>query len=99
MHSCADILKLALTDTIRESMSGPPSLESENGVRKFRNFTVGRQFTDKIFEQRHKKPGFLHMRNKDADKLRGNRQADQRLCFHYIDSTIPLLYYSYISSL
>ena len=29
--------------------------------------------------------------NKDADQLRGNREADQRLCFRYIDSTIPLL--------
>ena len=29
--------------------------------------------------------------NKDADQLRGNREADQRLCFRYMDSTIPLL--------
>ena len=29
--------------------------------------------------------------NKDADQLRGYREADQRLCFRYIDSTIPLL--------
>ena len=29
--------------------------------------------------------------NKGADQLRGNREADQRLCFRYIDSTIPLL--------
>ena len=29
--------------------------------------------------------------NKDADQLRGNREADQRLCFRYSDSTIPLL--------
>ena len=29
--------------------------------------------------------------NKDADQLRGNREADQRLCFSYMDSTIPLL--------
>ena len=28
--------------------------------------------------------------NKDADQLHGNREADQRLCFHYSDSTIPL---------
>ena len=26
--------------------------------------------------------------NKDADQLRGNREADQRLCFRYTDSTI-----------
>ena len=29
--------------------------------------------------------------NKDADQLRGNREADQRLCFRYPDRTIPLL--------
>ena len=37
--------------------------------------------------------------NKDADQLRGNREADQRLCFCYTDSTIPLLSKSKISSL
>ena len=36
--------------------------------------------------------------NKDADQLRGNREADQRLCFHYSDSTISLLLKSEISS-
>ena len=29
--------------------------------------------------------------NKGADQLRSNREADQRLCFRYIDSTIPPL--------
>ena len=38
-----------------------------------------------------RKPAFCICENKDADQLRGNREADQRLCFHYIDSTIPLL--------
>ena len=36
--------------------------------------------------------------NKDADQLRGNREADQRLCFRYTDSTIPLLLISKVSS-
>ena len=36
--------------------------------------------------------------NKDADQLRGNREADQRLCFRCMDSTIPLLPKSEISS-
>ena len=36
--------------------------------------------------------------NKDADQLCGNREADQRLCFRYLDSTIPLLPKSKISS-
>ena len=29
--------------------------------------------------------------NKDTDQLRGNREADQRLCFRYIHSPTPLL--------
>ena len=36
--------------------------------------------------------------NKDADQLRGNREADQPLCFRYSDSTIPLLLKSEFSS-
>ena len=46
-----------------------------------------------------RKPVFRICENKDADQLRGNREADQRLCFRYIDSTIPLLPKSEISSL
>ena len=37
--------------------------------------------------------------NKGADQLGGNWADDQRFCFHYIDSTIPLLPESKISSL
>ena len=37
------------------------------------------------------KPTICIGENKDADQLRGNREADQRLCFRYSDSTIPLL--------
>ena len=32
--------------------------------------------------------------NKDADQFRSNCEADQRLCFRYTDSTIPLLFQS-----
>ena len=46
-----------------------------------------------------RKPGFCICENKDADQLRGNREADQRLCFRYLDSTIPPLPKSEISSL
>ena len=38
-------------------------------------------------------------KNKGADQLRSNCEADQRLCFRYTDSTIPLLSNSKISSL
>ena len=36
--------------------------------------------------------------NKDADQLYSNCEADQRLCFRYMDSTISLLLNSEISS-
>ena len=38
-----------------------------------------------------RKPALCICENKDADQLRGNREADQGLCFRYTDSTIPLL--------
>ena len=44
------------------------------------------------------KPTISIGENKDADQLRGNREADQCLCFRYSDSTIPLLLKSEISS-
>ena len=37
--------------------------------------------------------------NKDADQLRGNRKADQPLCFCYTDNTIPQLPIYEISNL
>ena len=40
-----------------------------------------------------------HNQNKTKDQLRGDLEADQRLCFRYTDSTIPLLSESKISSL
>ena len=46
-----------------------------------------------------RKPDFCICENKDADQLRGNREADQRFCFRNKDSTIPLLPKSEISSL
>ena len=46
-----------------------------------------------------RKPAFCICENKEADQLRGNCEADQRLCFCYTDSTIPLLPKSEISSL
>ena len=46
-----------------------------------------------------KKTAFCICENKDADQLRSNREADQRLCFCYTDSTIPLLPNCKISSL
>ena len=44
-----------------------------------------------------KPAAFCICENKEADQLRGNREADQRLCFRYTDSTIHLLPTSEIS--
>ena len=44
------------------------------------------------------KPTICKGENKGAGQLRGNREADQRHCFRYSDSTIPLLLKSEISS-
>ena len=60
------------------------------GVEKDATYHMGRVV---------RKPAFCICENKDADQLRGNREADQRLCFRYIDRTIPLLSKSEISSL
>ena len=46
-----------------------------------------------------RKPDFCICKNKDADQIHGNSEADRRLCFRYTDSTIPLLPKSEISSL
>ena len=51
------------------------------------------------YEPLMRKPAFCIRENKDADQFRGSREADQRLCFRYTDSTIPLLPKSEISSL
>ena len=45
-----------------------------------------------------RKPAFCICENKATNQLCDNRTADQRLCFHYIDSTMPLLRKSEISS-
>ena len=44
------------------------------------------------------KPTICICQNKDADQLRGYREADQRLCFRYTDSILTLLFKSDISS-
>ena len=50
-------------------------------------------------ELRREKTSFCICENKDADQLHGNREADQRLCFRYMDNTIPILPSSEILSL
>ena len=62
----------------------------------------GGRHNELIFKMNHciRKPTKCLGKNKGADQLHGNREADQRLCFCYTDtcSTIPLLLKSEISS-
>ena len=46
-----------------------------------------------------RKPALCICENKGAEQLCGSSAAYQGLCFHYIDSTFPLLPKSKISSL
>ena len=46
-----------------------------------------------------RKSAFCICENKDADQLRGDPEADQRLCFHYTESIVPLLPKAEISGL
>ena len=50
-----------------------------------------------LYEPRYEKTGFCICENKDADQLRSNCTADQRLRFRYTDRRIPLLPRSEIS--
>ena len=81
-------------------------------MTKFEEIVCRRKTTDGLYANNDRSDRFLKQlsrvmrkldfcicENKDADQLRGNREADQRLCFRYIDSTIPLLSKSEISSL
>ena len=63
---------------------------------------LSKRFISLIFIKRHMshlvgKPTICIGENKDADQLRGYREADQRLCFRYSVSTVPLLLKSEIS--
>ena len=51
------------------------------------------------YEPPHGKSTICIGKNKGAYQLRSNCEADQRLCFRYTNSTIPLLSKSKISSL
>ena len=66
------------------------------------NMVYEKKFIQKVLNQMSRivrKPDFCLGENKGADQLRGNREADQRLCFRYSDSIIPLLLIAKISSI
>ena len=64
------------------------------------NFYCEKDNNQNAYEPPHGKTNNLHRRKqrRRSAQLRGNREADQRLCFRYSDSTIPLLLNFEISS-
>ena len=70
-----------------------------NSTRSLGLFSAGSTLLTLKMSRVMRKPTFCICENKDADQLRGNREADQRLCFSYIYSTLPLLSKSEISSI
>ena len=69
---------------------------NHKAVTKYTNIPIViKQYHSISYIRRHlsrvvRKPAFCIWENKAADQLRSNCAADQRLCFHYIESTIPL---------
>ena len=58
-------------------------------IRKIMFAPVNPSFT--VWASSCEKPDLCICENKGADQLCGDRTTDQRLCFRYTDSTIPLL--------
>ena len=91
-------LNTEMIDRLRQLQG--PSIETAGRYRKITGcHTKGyaclmgeKGFSHNVYQMSHvmRKPTFCICKNKEADQLRGNREADQRLCFRYIDSTIPL---------
>ena len=61
-------------------------------------FNLPSYFHDYQVSRHMGKPTICICENKDADQLSGNREAYQRLCFRYTDSTLALLLKYEISS-
>ena len=78
---------------LRESDSGTTILE-----RGKMFYTVSFSIIALHLSLHMRKPMICICENKDADQLCSNCTADQRLCFRHMDSTIPLLLISKVSS-
>ena len=89
-------------DCILSTGKLPPEGLPRNGVVRIPGHPVMtsdvtlRYINQSIYELHREKTGFLHMRKQIRFQI---READQCLCFRYIDSTIPLLSKYKISSL
>ena len=92
-------LKMFITENKRMTNSKNCSLKIGVAVRVATGIKMFCKCRHLNEPRREKTFFFWICENKDADQFRGNREADQHLCFRYIDSTIPLLHIYEISSL
>ena len=86
---CHLILNLKLQKPLAPVTVRPPSLTSSETPEDW--FLINMSLVTRKLD-------FCLCENKGAYQLRSNCEADQRLCFRYTDSTIPLLPKSEISS-
>ena len=70
-----------------------PYTKLKKNIKLLKNIKMHHQITN---GPRHEKIGFMSMQN-GADRLCSDHTANQRLCFHYTNSTIALLLTSEIS--
>ena len=68
-------------------------------LRLIRSMDVNKKLGHQHLSSVMRKHAFYICENKGTDQLHSNRAADQCLCIRYIDSTIPLLPKSELSSL
>ena len=78
--------------------------EFESRVRGYKTFFMLNSVAHKIYPAHKWAVSWENLdicicENKATDQLRANREANQRFCFHYIDSIIPLLFKSEISNI
>ena len=89
---------IALLSKSKISSLQPSSLIEQPGLSRTWLETLKTSHDQAHLSPVIRKPAFFICEINDADQLRGNREADQRLCIRYTDCTIPLLPKSDISS-
>ena len=98
----ADDVRALLQDAMPVSVTLPTISKTQNASSSSSTSSSTNRYSKLFSVLRYEPPNGktnnLHSENKDTDQLRGNREADQRLCFRYSDSTILLLLKSEISS-
>ena len=78
------IVRWPPTETYRPAFLAIYMISTRNQSKPVVVFSLLR-YAQEVSDMSHdvRKPDFCICENKDADQLRGNREADQRLCFRY----------------